>query len=241
MSLMSRLLFHINKHLQSWGYAVSTVQTPTVETLERFLKAYSIANIIDIGANGGQYGQELRLAGYAGEIISCEPLAQPFSKLAQKAAADSRWHCLNVALSDHVGTLDLHVSQATEFSSALPVLEDTIARDSNARVLSVETVSSRTLDDLWNELPLASGQTMLKIDTQGSEQAILTGAHASLSKIAAVQLELSAVPIYQGQPVMETMIERLRTLGFIPYMIWPGFRDSATGRALEYDGLFVRA
>lgn len=237
---MSRLIFQINKGLAKLGYALNPLETPTVENLRRFLTAYPIANIIDIGANGGQYGSELRHAGYRGKIISCEPLKSPYEKLSARASSDSQWQCLNVALSDHDGTLDLNVSQSTEFSSALSILPDTVARDGNARVTRIETVTACTLDHIWNELNLSAGSTMLKVDTQGSEQAILKGAQLSLPKLSAIQLELSAEPIYSGQPDMELMMRLLREQGFVPYMIWPGFRDDATGRALEYDGLFVR-
>ena len=238
---MSRVVFQINKLLAKRGLALKPLETPTVENLRRFFKAYPIANIIDVGANAGQYGLELRHAGYLGKIISFEPLKEPFAKLAERASSDPLWRCLNMALSDHDGTLNLNVSQSTEFSSALTVLTDTIARDGNAQVVCVETVTTHTLDRIWDELEHLSGETMLKIDTQGSEQAILKGAQMSLPKVAAIQLELSAEPIYNGQPVMESMIRLLRAQGFVPYMIWPGFRDGLTQRALEYDGLFVRA
>lgn len=237
---MSRLIFQINKGLAKLGYALNPLETPTVKNLRRFLTAYPLANIIDVGANGGQYGSELRHAGYRGKIISCEPLKSPYEKLSARASSDSQWQCLNVALSDHDGTLDLNVSQSTVFSSALSVLPSTIARDGNARVTRVETVTACTLDHIWDELNLSGGSTMLKVDTQGSEQAILNGAQLSLPKLTAVQLELSAEPIYEGQSVMEAMISLLRDQGFVPYMIWPGFCDGVTGRTLEYDGIFVR-
>ena len=238
---MKRLLFRLNQWLHRIGFQLSAVESPTSIHLRRLLFIYPIETIIDVGANCGQYGTELRSAGYTGKIISCEPLGAPFETLRSRALLDPQWQCLNIALSDQDRSLDLHVSQATEYSSALPILPGTVARDGTACVTRTETVHARTLDSLWEELETGVGPIMLKIDTQGSEEAILNGAKASLEKLAAIQLELSAEPIYAGQPVMEQMIARVRAAGFVPYQIWSGFRDEPTGRVLEYDGIFVRA
>ena len=237
---MKRLFFWFNHLLSRFGLQLSEVESPTSSNLRHFLAIYPIETIIDVGANRGQYGTELRHAGYTGKIISCEPLPTPFEALRSRAAPDPQWKCLNIALSDQNRSLDLNVSLATEYSSALPILPETVARDSKACVTSTETVKARTLDSLWEELEVGAGASMLKIDTQGSEEAILNGAQVSIRELTAIQLELSAEPIYEGQTVMELMIARLRTYGFIPYQIWSGFRDEPTGRVLEYDGIFVR-
>jgi len=238
---MQRLKFHFHKLLQRTGYKLVSMENMTVRHLRHMLTVHRIATVIDVGANCGQYGMELRRAGFLGKIISCEPLQHPFEKLKASAAADLNWHCLNVALSDQNQALTLNVSQSPEYSSVLPLLPSTVDRDSNARVTRVETVTARTLDSIWTEMDFAGGPTMLKIDTQGSEPKILRGASSSLPKLAAVQLELSAEPIYAGQPVMETMIGELREAGFVPFVIWPGFHDIYTGRVLEYEGIFIRA
>jgi hypothetical protein len=53
-------------------------------------------------------------------------------------------------------------------------------------------------------------------------------------------LELSFVPLYEGQQLFDALLERLRGLGFSIWAIWPGFYDPDTGRMLQVDATFFR-
>src|ERR1019366_9602096 len=60
----------------------------------RLIRTAGITCVIDIGANTGQYGRELRETGYTGRLISFEPLSTPFQVLAKRAAKDPSWECM---------------------------------------------------------------------------------------------------------------------------------------------------
>ncbi len=239
-SVKQKILFQINKLLAHAGVELVETESAMVKHLRRFLALHPISTVIDVGANEGQYGAELRRAGFAGRIISVEPLQAAYEKLKLRAAKDDLWQCFRMALSDRNGELKLNVARSTSYSSVLPVLDETYARDSNAMVERAETVRSARLDDVWDELGIQDGPMMLKLDTQGSEPAILRGATRRLSDIAAVQIELSASALYQGQVLMEEVIQHMRVSNFVPFDIWQGFHDVNSGRVMEYDGLFVR-
>jgi len=54
--------------------------------------------VLDIGANEGQFGRELRDAGYTQKIISIEPVKHAYNILKKSIEGDSLWDCYNIAL-----------------------------------------------------------------------------------------------------------------------------------------------
>ena len=55
------------------------------------LRQQAIDAVIDVGANTGQYATRLRAAGWAGPILSFEPIPEVHRQLAEQAAADPDW------------------------------------------------------------------------------------------------------------------------------------------------------
>ena len=61
-------------------------------------KRLRIDCVIDVGAYDGWFAQQLRMAGFAGDLISIEPVDEQFQRLAARARADPRWKVYNLAL-----------------------------------------------------------------------------------------------------------------------------------------------
>ena len=70
------------------------------QRLKTILKRYQINTVLDVGANEGQFVEELRQMGYEGKIISFEPVSTVFAQLAQKAQNDPNWDVYNLALGE---------------------------------------------------------------------------------------------------------------------------------------------
>ena len=74
------------------------------------LRELNVNCVLDVGANEGQYGQRLREAGYAGRIVSFEPLEVHVAPLRERAAADHNWKVFACALGDSDGEAEINVA-----------------------------------------------------------------------------------------------------------------------------------
>ena len=68
-----------------------------------FIENRGINLVLDVGANTGQFGRSLRNRGYAGRIISFEPVKEAFTALENAARGDDLWTTSNLALARRAG------------------------------------------------------------------------------------------------------------------------------------------
>jgi FkbM family methyltransferase len=205
------------------------------------LAHFGVTTVLDVGANIGQYATALRASGYAGAIVSCEPLSDAFEHLNRRAAHDPRWEVLRTAVGAEAGTAEINVSANSFSSSLLPMTEAHISAAPGSGTVASERVPVTTVGELVRARGLEPGHTLLKIDTQGYEAQVLDGAGPLVGQLTAVSLELSFVPLYEGQQLFDNLVTRLRDAGYLMYALEAGFGDRRTGRMLQCDGLFVRA
>jgi FkbM family methyltransferase len=209
--------------------------------LAKLLAAREIDTVLDIGANQGQYATMVRRAGFRGKIISFEPLPEAHSKLTQAAARDPLWTVApRMALGDHDGTLLMHVAGNSASSSALPMLDAHLRAAPESAYIGSEKVRVSKLDGVAEELRVGGQNLFLKIDVQGFEPQVLRGAERLLDRIQGVQLELSLVPLYEGETLFLSLVDSLAGKGFELWALIPGFIDNETGRTLQVDGIFFR-
>ena len=104
-----------------------------------------------------------------------------------------------------------------------------------------EEIAVRTLDAVFDELCPPGERVYLKIDAQGYEGHILAGARRSLATVDLVQLEMSLIPLYEGQPTLIGLLELMFGEGYELIALDPGFTDPRTGHLLQVDGIFRRA
>lgn len=205
------------------------------------LRAFGIDLVIDIGANDGQFAKELRAGGYTGRIVSFEPLTTAHHRLLKASNNDSAWQVHSrCAVGDRLGEIELNISSNSVSSSVLPMLTAHSNAAPESTYLGSEIAPLTTVDEAV--LPYFEGAKapFLKIDTQGYEWHVLDGALASLPKVRGIQMELSLLPLYEGQRLWQESIERLETAGFVLWALQPAFVDPANGRTLQWDGLFFR-
>lgn len=197
--------------------------------------------VLDVGANVGQTGESLRRAGYAGRIVSFEPVPAAYDALLAKSRGDALWEVApRMALGDADGEVTINVSEASDMSSALPASAALLASLPRTRVQETATAPMFRLDSVYHRFCPEDATVFLKIDTQGFERRVLDGAAETLARIRGLQVELSLLPLYQGEETYLGLLADFHRWGFEPHMIVETNFSRALGRQLQIDAVFVR-
>ncbi len=205
------------------------------------LRHHGIQTVVDVGANVGTYGAELRDSGYEGRIISFEPTARAFQTLQARSKSDPQWFAVQCAIGESNGEATIHVAaNQAESSSLLPMLARHRECAPEALYISTEQVPLKTLSAALSEFVQPGERLLLKIDTQGYEHMVLKGAAGILPQVALIECELSFAPLYDGQLLFPEMMALLKSMRFEPVQFVPGFVDMQTGYNLQLDGIFSR-
>lgn len=216
--------------------------TPGTHPLARrklLLQSYGVDLVLDVGANEGQYGRELRALGYTGRIISFEPHAPAYTVLSNNARTDNAWQAYSFALGAAAGTATLQVSANSFSSSLLDTLPAHLDFAPAARQIARQPINVQPLDAVFESISGDAQNVYLKIDTQGYETQVLAGAAQSLARVATIQVEMSLIPLYRDAPIMPELLELVTGLGYELVSLEPGIAD-ANGRLYQVDGIFHR-
>jgi FkbM family methyltransferase len=230
----------LNSLLQGFGFEVVRYNKGTNGMLRRkaLFEKYRIDLIVDVGANTGIYGKEIRKAGYQGGIVSFEPLKDAFEKLNKNVEKDPNWKAYNFALGLEDGQQLINVSGNSHSSSILDILDTHTKAEPTASYVSKQEITIRKLDSVLNDIKGTAKEIYLKVDTQGFELNVLKGAINSLKNIHTIELEMSLKPLYTGQPLYSDIMNFLHSYNYTLIDVEPGFADLQTGTLLQFDGIF---
>lgn len=208
----------------------------------KLMAAQKTQLVLDVGANVGQYVSSLRNAGYAGRVISFEPLPAEHNRLEELARKDSEWTVFErCAVGSTVGEVKLHISRNSYSSSVLDMLPAHLNAAPDSAYCGAVKAALITLDSVREHLNPTRAKIFLKIDTQGFELEVLRGAKEILKDVNALQLEMSLCPLYAEQPLYMELLAFLQSQGFVLWYMFPGFENKSTGQLLQFDALLVKA
>jgi FkbM family methyltransferase len=203
--------------------------------------------VVDVGAqmlDSADHVYAELVSVLSGHVVGFEPLDEERHKRIDKER--------NVIILPHAigsgkpGTL--HVTRFNPSSSLLEpdhgLLADYLALPEMLQVTEKIPVETLRLDDV----PEATGCRFLKIDVQGGELDVLSGAADLLRGILVVFVEVEFVSIYKSQPLFCQIHALLESHGFeLLDLLEPGYgsyRAANSGllqsRLLWADGLYVR-
>lgn len=240
---MKTLKLAIKSLLRTFGLDIHGF-IPSSSPTAQIVKSISYCGtdlVLDVGANIGQFGQELRTGGYSGNILSFEPLSDAHSKLKIVTANDNKWMVHErCAIGNRNDIVEINIAANSTSSSLRRMLKSHVEAAPYALVVGTENVPLRTLDHAIGNYCDPFKRIFLKIDTQGFEWEVLDGAPLVLGRVSGIVIELSIIPLYEGQHLWRHMVERLEAEGFTLWGIQPGFTDQSTGRTLQFDAIFMR-
>ncbi len=240
MNLIEKTL---KKSLQKMGLLLRYYTPSASEEARRILllKHFTIDTVYDLGANVGQYAQEIIEAGFSGKVISVEPLRAAHEQLSKASQGNSNWIIApRCAVGAEMGSVEIHVSKNTVSSSILPVLPAHTDGAPDSITVGKEEVPLFTLDHLISLYP-GGKKVFVKIDVQGYEQEVLKGASNSLAQLSGLEIEMSVKPLYADQQWMfEDILLYMREHGFALKSLAPAFTHPQKGEVLQYNGIFFR-
>lgn len=205
------------------------------DTLARIIRLYDVDSVVDVGANTGQWATTLRILGYRGPMLSIEPVEDAYDALAKMAAGDPLWTTLRSGVGAELGTATINVGGSHSTSSLLTPNDRYVELYEDAGTVDRQRVDLVPLD----ALDVPGARVMLKVDTQGYDLPVLQGARELLSRVVAVQCELSVQPLYDGMTNdWRKMIDVIQSWGFELAGLFPISQDDRQ-RLLEMDGVFV--
>jgi len=209
---------------------------PEKDYLQRLLKYLDVDCVFDVGANRGQYGQWLRALGFRGLIISFEPNPTPFAAL-NKHSSDN-WLCFQCGLGSGSAQLPFNVMSDDVFSS---FLKPSGAEEYSTENSIVETVivPVRRLADVLQEVSARFARPFLKIDTQGFDLEVLTGAGDAVSQFRGIVSEVAIKRLYAGSPTFEESRAAFGRAGFEPAGMF-SVNPYKTLSVIELNAYFVR-
>lgn len=205
---------------------------------ERIVRALSVATLVDVGANVGQFTLLVRSLHPRARVHAFEPLAEPAEVFARLFADDPLVTLHRVAVGPEESTAEMHVSRRHDSSSLLPITERQTRFAPGTDEVGLEHVAVRRLDQVLTADDLVK-PALLKLDVQGFELSALAGCEALLDRFDHVYAEVSFVPLYEGQALADEVIDFLARHGFrLAGVNDPSF--DSDGRCVQVDVLFTR-
>jgi FkbM family methyltransferase len=151
----------------------------------RFLKPDDV--FVDVGANIGLYSVlAAGLVGKQGRVIAFEPSRRTYLRLLENIHRNRfrSVDCVNAALSDASGTTRLYAGG--------PEMDawNSLTHSTDGHVLEAEEISTMTWDEYSAQHAMDDRVTLMKIDVEGWETAVLKGARRALGDQKAPVLQV---------------------------------------------------
>ncbi|MDO8863359.1 FkbM family methyltransferase [Haliea sp. E1-2-M8] len=232
----------IARFLRTLGLKVNRISAKTDANTQilKSIERVGAKNVLDIGANTGQFAKGLFSAGYRGDVVSFEPLSTAHRTLLLNAQGVSNWTIHpRTAIGNSEGNIGINIAGNSESSSVLPMLKLHSDASKGSSYTDSEVTAITRLDSVAPQYLAYGVDYFLKIDTQGFEWEVLEGGSETLRHAAGIICEVSLAPLYAGAHHWMEILSRIELSGFTLWALQPNFIDLRTGQTLQTDLIFL--
>jgi FkbM family methyltransferase len=233
----------LNKLLIRLGHELIKKSTnPDPFVVKNTLLNGSASVIFDVGAHSGAVANLYRRYFPTARIHCFEPYPKSFELLKENLASDPGVNCHSLALSDETGSAVFHGNSSTATNSLLPT--DSSGHfywgEGLLETTGTQVVKTMTVDDFMSSHSLQTID-ILKLDVQGAEFRVLSGASRALAahQIRLVYFEMIFCPTYQGQRAFSEYLLMLEKHGYRFLDFYNGIRKH--NQLIQADVIFVNA
>lgn len=199
------------------------------------LSHFNDPQIIDAGANVGQFGVDMRRSGFTGHIFSYEPVSETFQILRKTIDNFQPWSAFNLALGSTESQMEIFISGNAGLSSSLLEMNDLhLINFPESKTVAKERVQVSTLNQQITLLGLDPSRLLLKMDVQGYEFEVLKGANMHLEHIPLCYLEISLKKLYLEESSFIDLLILLREYGHEVVDVYRGVKSNK-GELLQVD------
>lgn len=213
--------------------------TPQEKPEDHWLAKCGIQTVLDVGAHIGEFAQHIRAMLPDADLISFEPLQEPFAKLTERFKGQPNFRAIRCALGDKPGQCEIHHNEFAPSSSLLPMAELHKQSFPFAVKEKTERIEVRRLSDVVRELNVRD-PLLLKLDVQGFEDKVIAGGEDVVARAKIIIIEVSFQPLYEGGPLFDDLYRLLKEHGFTYSGNFEQLCSPKDGRILQADAIFCR-
>jgi FkbM family methyltransferase len=210
---------------------------PKYEYLKPWIVDQRPAIVIDIGVNIGQFFHMAHRLWPEAQLVGIEPTPALHDRMQAIYDGDCRVTLHRCAAGAGDGEAEFHLTRNHQNSSLLPPSASFATDRPDDGVVGAETVALHRMETLLKDV---SGPSLVKIDVQGAELAVLKGFGARLADIETLIVEAPFEAAYEGGSSFDDIYRFLTGAGFDYAGPLGTLTSKATGRVRQEDAVYVR-